>query len=125
MTKKYRRFEWLLRSKLQNKNDEWFHWERVLYSCADWRNWPREEKVGYARGLTHGLKLWMEWETYTGHRRYFKKWQKARGTITDQDVWDRIDAYCADPCNDLLSVVVILIAWRLGQEKGLPLRGKF
>jgi hypothetical protein len=65
----------------------------------------------------------MEWEIHTGHLRYRKKWEKARGTITDQDVRDRIDAYCADPCDDLLSAAATLIAWRLLQEKGLLVPG--
>ena len=125
MTKKYRRFKWLLVSKLQMPNDEWFHWDRLLYTCADWRNWPPPEKERYAIGLTHGLKLWMEWETHTGDPIYSKEWEKARGTITDQDVYDKIDEYCADPCDDLLSQAAATIVWRLAQEKGVPLPGKF
>ncbi len=125
MTKRYRRIGQVLSAQLQTRNDEWFDWDLFHCKCADWRLWSDAQKEGYAIGLTHGLKFWMEWEIHTGHPRYRKKWEKARGTITDQDVYDKIDEYCADPCDDLLSQAAATIVWRLAQEKGVPLPGKF
>lgn len=115
----YREFAVTL--KIQMGNDRWFHWDRLLYTCVDWRQWANQEQEKYTIGLTHGLRWWMEWELNTGPRRYYSKWENAKDAITDQDVRDRIDAYCVDPSDDLLSRIAVKIAWRLAQERGVPL----